>query len=414
MAAAMEKTDVPGVYKRGGRYAFSYRKRGRQRWGSAATKAEARRLKRNAETDVERGEHRESSRITFGGYARQWIEHYQGRTSRGFRESTRRWYRQMLEQRLIPYFDAERELRLTQIEPRDVKALVHWLAEQPDPRRPGRRLSRSTIQGHIAVIRALLADAVEEGVLGANPAAGVRIALDGRSEGATEPNERRALTRQELRRFLDQLSPEWRLFFEVLAQTGVRIGEAVELRAGRDLKLGVRPRLEVRWQCVNSSEVSRPKSRYGLRDIPLSPAIAQRLWQLGRRDGELLFTTSVGTRLNRHNLARDVLKPAARRAGVPWATLHTFRHTCASLLFATGKNPKQVQEWLGHHDAAFTLRTYVHLLEDGLGDAAFFDAIIGAGSNSHGADVEREAAQREAPIGVPRTATGPELRRTAL
>lgn len=130
-----------------------------------------------------------------------------------------------------------------------------------------------------------------------------------------------------------------------------------------------------------NGEVSRPKSRYDCRDIPLSPAIAQRLWQLGRRDGELLFTTSVGTRLNRHNIARDVLKPAAARAGVPWATLRTFRHTCASLLFAAGKDPKQVQEWLGHHDAAFTLRTYVHLLEDGVGDAGFFDAIMRPASN---------------------------------
>jgi hypothetical protein len=130
-----------------------------------------------------------------------------------------------------------------------------------------------------------------------------------------------------------------------------------------------------------NGEVSRPKSRYDCRDIPLSPAIAQRLWQLGRRDGELLFTTSVGTRLNRHNIARYVLKPAAARAGVPWATLRTFRHTCASLLFAAGKDPKQVQEWLGHHDAAFTLRTYVHLLEDGVSDAGFFDAIMRPASN---------------------------------
>jgi hypothetical protein len=29
-------------------------------------------------------------------------------------------------------------------------------------------------------------------------------------------------------------------------------------------------------------------------------------------------------------------------------SFHTFRHTCASLLFAEGTNVKQVQEWLGH------------------------------------------------------------------
>lgn len=46
---------------------------------------------------------------------------------------------------------------------------------------------------------------------------------------------------------------------------------------------------------------------------------------------------------------------------------------CASLLFEGGKNVKQVQEWLGHHDAGFTLKTYVHLIDDGLGGADFLD-----------------------------------------
>ena len=90
-SSRMTKTDVPGVYRRGDKYVYTYRKRGKQRWGTARTKAEARRLKRNAETDVERGQHRDLSRATFGEYARDWIEHYGGRTSSGVRESTRRW-----------------------------------------------------------------------------------------------------------------------------------------------------------------------------------------------------------------------------------------------------------------------------------------------------------------------------------
>jgi integrase len=52
-----------------------------------------------------------------------------------------------------------------------------------------------------------------------------------------------------------------------------------------------------------------------------------------------------------------------------WVSFHTFRHTCASLLFDAGRNVKQVAEWLGHADPAFTLRTYVHLMDQGLGDA---------------------------------------------
>jgi integrase len=52
-----------------------------------------------------------------------------------------------------------------------------------------------------------------------------------------------------------------------------------------------------------------------------------------------------------------------------WVGFHTFRHTCTSLLFASGRNAVQVQRWLGHHSAAFTLSCYVHLLDGDLGEA---------------------------------------------
>lgn len=81
-----------------------------------------------------------------------------------------------------------------------------------------------------------------------------------------------------------------------------------------------------------------------------------------------MFTTSVGTLHDGDNLADRVLAPACSEAGVEWAGFHTFRHTVASRLFAAGRNPVQVQRWLGHHSASFTLDTYVHLLDADLGD----------------------------------------------
>ena len=92
----------------------------------------------------------------------------------------------------------------------------------------------------------------------------------------------------------------------------------------------------------------------------------------GRPD-ELIFTSVRGCQVDRDWLWKNVLKPTAKKAKVPWAGFHTFRHTCASILFAEGRNPKQVQMWLGHSDPGFTLRTYVHLIDDGLGDADFLD-----------------------------------------
>lgn len=67
------------------------------------------------------------------------------------------------------------------------------------------------------------------------------------------------------------------------------------------------------------------------------------------------------------NLRRRVLLPAREKVGLDWIGFHAFRHTCATLLFAEGRNAVQVQRWLGHHSPAFTLATYVHLLDGDVG-----------------------------------------------
>jgi hypothetical protein len=126
-----------------------------------------------------------------------------------------------------------------------------------------------------------------------------------------------------------------------------------------------------------------PKSRYGLRDVPISKQLAQELWSHraaagSPADDAPLFPSRVGTHLNGENLLGRFLKPAVRRAGVPWAGFHTLRHTCASMLFRAGWNAKQVQVILGHHSPAFTLATCVHLIPDDLPEPRFPNAVAGS------------------------------------
>jgi hypothetical protein len=193
-------------------YAYVYRVEGRQKWGSAQTLAAARKAKRQAEADADRGLIVDIENIKFGDYARHWILTYQGRTSGGFRESTRRWYRQVLEQRIIPYFDSRR-ICLGDIRPRDVKAFIVWLLEQEDPRRPGRKLAKESIRHHVAVLRALLADATEEDVIRSNPASGVRVSVsEGEGTGRPLVEGKKAMTVVQLRALLEEVPPEWRLF----------------------------------------------------------------------------------------------------------------------------------------------------------------------------------------------------------
>lgn len=91
-----------------------------------------------------------------------------------------------------------------------------------------------------------------------------------------------------------------------------------------------------------------------------------------------MFDRRNGAELYPQNVAPVALRPAAEALGLGWVTFHSFRHTCASLLFAEGRNVKQVQKWLGHADPSFTLRRYVHLMDEGIGDAEFLDAATSA------------------------------------
>jgi integrase len=155
-----------------------------------------------------------------------------------------------------------------------------------------------------------------------------------------EEERARALTEDELRRLLDEVPERWRLLVELLAHTGLRIGEAVALQWG-DIDLGQR-RLRVRRRIYRGS-MAAPKSAYGRREVPLSPGLAQSLWQARKdaragRDGDPVFASQTGGYLDPGNLFGRVLKPSARRAGVPWAGFHTLRHTCAERKWVKVKN----------------------------------------------------------------------------
>jgi integrase len=385
MAAKLEKTGTAGIFRRhkkgcarrgrcGCPYVIVWLHRGRQHTETFRTYAEAREAKGKRDA----GERRPVGRVGFEDYFVAWTKSYAGRTSRGFSERSRSIYRGHVEQLALPQWAT---WRLADVEPVDVRELFSALRDDG--------VSTSALKGLRSALSAMFATAVEDGTLRFNPVHGVRIPGD--AEVDSEEEKAKALTRGELALLLAALPVEWRLFFEFLTHTGLRISEAIGL-TWRHLDLGTRPRVLVREQFCEG-ERRRLKSRQGRRDLPLSAGMAERL-RARRRDsyrGDTapVFATLAGTELSRPNLAGRVLKPAAAAVGLttdvagkdepaPWVSFHTFRHICASLLFAEGKNVKQVQAWLGHADPGFTLRTYVHLLDEGLGDADFLDEAVTA------------------------------------
>jgi integrase len=397
----------PGFYRRGGQVFFRFRdNRGRRRWQSAPTIKAAQRVKSELDTDVRRGEYREQSREGFASYARPWIDTYAGRTARGITEATRDDYRRRLEQDAIPFFH---EMPLGQIEPRHLREYARSLEAQGK--------APNTVRLAVAPVRALLATAVEDGLLRSNPAAGLRLAQRRPELDGQESEEQvKAMSEQELGQLLDAIeeqAPAWSLCFRFLAWSGLRIGELIELRWS-DVDLGERL-VHVRRRYYDG-RVGPPKSKYGKRRLRLTPNLAQALWRLRGEtqalDAELVFAARDGARLRASNLMRRVLKPAAVEAGLgewvhhgqelrpdSWVGFHTFRHTCATVLFRRGWNAVQVQRWLGHHKPSFTLDTYVHLLDEDVPEPTFFDGIGGPSGDQivtkSGRNRPKEATERE-------------------
>ncbi|MGI8731099.1 MAG: tyrosine-type recombinase/integrase [Solirubrobacteraceae bacterium] len=408
MSAPMVKTKEPGIYRRGSRYVVRYRADGKHRTESARTLDEARRIKAKRRTELTEGEYRPPTRETFADYARAWIQTYQGK-GKGFRERTRADYSRDLERYVIPFLGAK---RITAIRRADIAALIAWLAaddaqakrhegenaarriagEKP-LRAPGPLRDR-TIARVLAVVSACFNSAMLDEVRRDNPASKAvlpkRDPLAMPDEHDEMGGEIKALTRAEIGAILAIVHPDWRVFFRLLAATGLRVSEAIALDVAHLQLNGSRPHVKVR-RAYGRDGMDRPKSEHGVRDVPLPAALVQQLRahiaalpalpvDVERKWGRLVFPSSVGTPVSPENLRRRVLRPATEEAGAAWAGFHAFRHTFASMHIERGTNIVRLSRLLGHHKASFTLDVYAHLLDDGLGDALDLDGELADGA----------------------------------
>src|SRR5215218_9373176 len=225
-----------------------------------------------------------------------------------------------------------------------------------------------TIRSTVLVLKLILDLPLEDKVIFENPA--VRQKL-----GSARQREPVFLTAEELRQLADAAGEPWTTLILFAGYTGLRPAELAGLRVKRlDL---LRGRAEIRdtLTLVSGNLVAGPTKTYETRTVPL-PAflrevmaahLAQRVVEAGRMpNGEdHVFVGHQGGPLRSDKLQRLVIRPAARRIGLP-AEFRTYdlRHTCASLLIAAGAHPRAIMERLGHKDIKTTLNVYGHLFPE--------------------------------------------------
>ena len=262
--AKLTKTSIPGVYRRhvkacdgtrrcGCSYVVVSEHRGKAHRESFRTLAEA----RDAKGRRSSSEKQPVSRIGFSDYFTDWIESYAGRFSRGFSETTRPEYRRPIEAHALPRWGT---WKLADVEPKDVRTLFGEMRNAGESTSAIKKLeprSRRCSPRPSMTFR------------GSNPTRSRVSASLLRSTTSQAEEKAKALTRADLAILLAAIPEDWRLFFEFLPHTGVRISEAVGLR-WEHLDLGENPKVKVREQ-VYKGERKGLKSGAARRDIPLSP-----------------------------------------------------------------------------------------------------------------------------------------------
>ena len=231
-----------------------------------------------------------------------------------------------------------------------------------------------TIKGQLTVLSSVFSYSSRHmGLNAQNPVA----LLDSVERPSTEDEKpKRILNADELARLIAAVPENYRLLFELAAETGGRLGEVLGL-TWADIDLT--ERTVTFTHQLDRKGVRQPlKTKRSRRCLEVTDQVAAKLREHQASGGTLadhaLVFRSPRTDkpLDHRNVAGRVLSKAVDAAGlaavrdaggnvVTYApTFHSFRHSHASRLIAAGWDIEEVSSRLGHANVATTQRVYVH------------------------------------------------------
>jgi integrase len=175
-----------------------------------------------------------------------------------------------------------------------------------------------------------------------------------------EERQPRFLTWNEVERLASWCSEDRLIVFAALS--GLREGELFALPGSNvDLRGGS----AVVDSSAYKGRASRTKTPSSRRRVYLCAVAKQilreQLLATNPNRAGLVFPAPLGGVWQKDNFMSRVFRPAVKRAKLDGLTFHDLRHTCASLMIASGANPLEVAAQLGHKDARLVLQRYGHL-----------------------------------------------------
>ena len=326
-------------------------------YGKTPTEALAK--MRSSQERIKQGKPATDTRLTLETWLKEWADGPLELSAR--KETTKDGYRYMAKH-VLAHPLSEKELR--KILPSHIQRFFADLRKTS--------LSSSTIRNIYATLKVVFNDAVVDRQIAENPFGNV-----------TPPPREKAqssfLTKEQTRALVDAARDNrYYVAVKLLAETGVRRGEALALR-WEDIDFP-KQTLWVRGTLARTDKglyVTSPKTKASSRQLHLpahlvellaSHQMAQNIEiaQAGSKYVQkgFVFATKTGEPVDPRNLHRSV-QIASKKAGLSTVSPHTLRHSAATTMLEAGIPIHVVSRHLGHSSINITVDVYGHVSDDG-------------------------------------------------
>lgn len=284
--------------------------------------------------------------MLFHEYFEEWVELYKVGAIRAI--TLEKYY--ITQQRLL---ELAPKLKLSELDRYSYQRLLNEYALTHE--------KQTTMDFHHLLKGAIL-DAVDEGLIKQNPTR--KIVIKGK---APRVKKAKFLNQFEVQALLKELNLteniNWDWFILLVVKTGLRFSEALALTPSDFDFSKQKIIVNKTWDYKASTGSFQPtKNKSSNRKVQIDWQLAMQFSQLLKQkeqDKPIFVTSRVF-----NSTINNRLKVLCVRANIPIITVHSLRHTHASLLLFAGVSIASVANRLGHSSMTTTQETYLHIIQE--------------------------------------------------
>lgn len=271
-------------------------------------------------------------------------------------------------------YNAIGDVLVSRLTYRMVQAFITSLGKNGVNKQTGKGLSVKSQKSYLTFVSDVMLYAKRCGIVDINPCRDIVFTQ-------TEKKEKAIYSLEEAKEVLsainDKAPTSYRLFFNLLAFSGMRKGEALGLEY-KDIDF------EKSILTINRTSnyhqgfgtyTDTPKTKSSYRSLYIQPFLLELIKQLQEEqkvvaekcgdqwvESDRLFINWCGKPLN-PNVPYKWLQDFLESENIPFKGLHSFRHFVATQALADGVDVKSVSAMLGHSQTSTTLNFYAHAVQ---------------------------------------------------